>query len=136
MFFIGGDLQLFTNNNPETTIKGLKFKNKELALESIEKIELIFTTLQHQQRINTSSPTWLRPRYFLHSQEIIEKFYLQQKMYRVLGLLNRAKSVYNRTLKKNILQSIEVFLTWMTQYHRSIQKYKNHYYIRIQYPKR
>jgi hypothetical protein len=79
----GGNLQLFTDDNPETTLKGLGFKNKEKVIESISLIEYTFSKLRDKQVVNTCSPEFLRPRYYLDSKEIIEKFYLQQKMYGV-----------------------------------------------------
>ena len=119
----GGDLHLFTNDNPETTLKGLGFKNKEIAIQSIIKIESTFSILRDKQKINTCSPKNLRPRYFLDSEKIIDKFYLQQKMYRVLGLLNRAKIVSHRYPKNDILEAIEILQKWMDEYRIIIQKY-------------
>ncbi len=121
---LGGNLNLFTDDNPETTLKGLGFKNKEKAIESIETIEFIFSKLKVEQIVNTCSPEFLRPRYYLDSKEIIEKFYLQQKMYRVLGLLNRAKIVSNRYPKNDILEAIDVLERWMDVYKVKIGTYK------------
>ena len=121
---LGGDLHLFTNDNPETTLKGLGFKNKEKALESIALIEITFSKLRDEQILNTCSPLNLRPRYLLDSKEAIEKFYLQQKMYRVLGLLNRAKIIYNKYPKESLLEAISVLEEWMGEYRNAIQKYK------------
>lgn len=121
---LGGNLNLFTDDNPETTLKGLGFKNKEKAIESIETIEFIFSKLKVEQIVNTCSPEFLRPRYYLDSKEIIEKFYLQQKMYRVLGLLNRAKIVSNRYPKNDILEAIDVLERWMDEYKVKIGTYK------------
>jgi hypothetical protein len=116
---------LFTDDNPETTLKGLGFKTREKTIKSIKLIEDTFSNLKKNQQINTCSPLNLRPRYILDSQRAIEKFYLQQKMYRVLGLLNRAKTIYSRYPKDTLKESIQILKNWMNEYHKVIRKYKD-----------
>ncbi len=125
---LGGNNHLFSNDNPATTLRGLGFKNKDIALQSIQKIEEVFSRLRDKQKINTCSPKFLRPRYLLDSEAIIEKYYLHQKMYRVLALLNRANTVKYRYPKEGIIEAIEVFRQWMKEYHILIQKYAHVHY--------
>lgn len=135
MVNIGGDFHLFTDNHPETTLKNLGFKNRQKAVESILKIEKTFSYMRDIQKINTCSPENLRPRYFLDSKKIIEKFYLQQKMYRVLGLLNRAKILVLRYAKTDILEAIEILQKWLDEYKVKIQKYSGLVYKKCGDPK-
>ncbi len=128
----GGDKHLFSDDNPETTLKGLGFKNKQKAIDSIILIEKTFSDMRDKQRIHGCSPKKLRPRYYLDTKEAVEKFYLQQKMYRVLGLLNRAKMISYRYPKEDILEAIEVLQKWMDEYREIIKKYIGIHYIKCE----
>jgi plasmid stabilization system protein ParE len=114
-------LNLFTDDNPETTLHGLGFKNKETAVRSIKRIETHFNKLRDQQQIPGNSPHNLRPRTFLSDNKNRYRFYQRQKMTRVIGLLNRAKSLVKRTHRpqkiKEFNQAIEVLEGWMDCYH-------------------
>jgi hypothetical protein len=109
---------LFTNDNPETTIKNLSFKTTDDTIKSIRKIESIFNKLKNKQKINTYSPLNLRPRTYFENKESIEKFYLKQKMYRIIGLLNRAKIVYKNHPSIQLEKSINILQKWMDNYHK------------------
>jgi len=109
-------MKLFTDDHPETTLHGLQFQNKELALKSIQLIEAHFTKLMREQKINAPTPNNVRPHKVLTTKKDIEKYYETQKMWRVLALLNRAKVLYKKTKKKDLLESIKIFEEWMEQY--------------------
>jgi len=107
---------LFTNDNPETTIKGLSFKTKKDTIMSIHKIESIFNNLKKHQKINQYSPPNLKPITYFDTKKSIEKYYLKQKMYRILGLLNRAKVIYKRYPNNELKGSISILQSWMDDY--------------------
>lgn len=125
MNYLGGDLHLFTDDNPETTLKGLGFKTLDKTKNSIVLIEKTFSNLRDKQEIGGCSPNNLRPKVFLETSKHIDKFYLQQKMYRILGLLNRAKIIYKRYPSDELKKSIELLEEWMADYHISIKKYND-----------
>lgn len=111
---------LFTDDNPETTLKGLGFKTPEKTIESIEKIEEYFNNLEKNQPLNSYTPNNVRPKQYLQTKSEIHYYYCKQKMYRILGLLNRAKVVYKKTGSDKILASIHILMDWMDEY----KKYK------------
>ena len=107
---------LFTDDNPETTLRGLGFKTPQKTLESIERIEAYFDLLESNQIIGDWTPSNVRPHEFIQTLEQCQRYYKKQKMYRVLGLLNRAKVIYRRTGNPNIGASIEILEDWMNLY--------------------
>lgn len=114
-------MNLFTDDNPETTLHGLGFKNRMVALKSIDMIEEHFNQKFLEQKIPGMSPNNLRPQTYLADSHAALIFYQRQKMTRVIGLLNRAKSLVKRTRrpqkKKDFSQAIQVLLRWMDHYH-------------------
>lgn len=106
-------LNLFTDDNPETTIKGLGFKTPDITKKSIAKIEYLINQMKKKQKLGDYSPKNLRPRTLLDSKEKINKYFYTQKLYRILGLLNRAKVVYKRYPNKDLQQSIKLLLSWI-----------------------
>lgn len=107
---------LFTDDNPETTLGGLGFKTPQKTMESIQKIEEYFNHLEQEQSIGNWTPPNVRPREFIDSIAKRHQYYRKQKMYRVLGLLNRAKVIYARSGGDNILASIQILEEWMRLY--------------------
>lgn len=107
-------MNLFTDDNPKTTVKNLGFKNKEKAIESINIIENHFNLLQKKQKIPGYSPNNLLPKKYIKTKKECNNYYMIQKKYRVLGLLNRAKTIIkknnniNEKSVKNINEAIKI----------------------------
>ena len=114
--------RLYTDDNRDFTIYGLSYKDKQSALESIEKIDKVFNQISKAIEPGTCSPEFIRPRVYLFTQLEIEKFILIQKMYRILALNNRAKVLYKRTKKQSIAEAINIFNNWLKQYKNLILK--------------
>ena len=116
-------MNLYTDDNPETTIKGLGFKNELKAKETIQIVEYYFNKLEKKQKIPGYSPLNLRPKVYLSNQIENKKYYLKQKMYRVLGMSNRAKGMIHRVKNpEDILKAIKIFDKWLAQYKNKIKK--------------
>jgi hypothetical protein len=114
--------RLYTDDNMAFTIHGLSYKDKQSAIESIEKIDIVFNQIAKSIEPGTCSPEFIRPRVHLYTKLDIAKFILIQKMYRVLALNNRAKVLYRRTQKQSIGEAIEIFNNWLKQYKNLILK--------------
>lgn len=107
---------LFSNDNPKSTLHGLGFRTKEIAKESIQKIEEYFDNLKKKQKINEYSAEHLLPKVLLKNKKEIKEYYLKQKMYRILGLLNRAKVIYKIYPNNELKKSIQILNFWMKKY--------------------
>jgi len=66
-------MNLFSDDHPETTLKGLQFKNQETAIESIKRIDEYFNNLEKKQKIPGESPSNLRPQIFINSKQESKK---------------------------------------------------------------
>jgi hypothetical protein len=108
--------RLFTDNNPETTLKGLGFKNINKTKESIIKIEKYFNKLCKKQKLNHWTSYKTRPKEFITTNKQKIKYFQKQKMYRILGLLNRAKTIYLQYPNPELKQSILLLKKWMKNY--------------------
>jgi len=108
--------RLFTDNNPETTLKGLGFKNIQKTKESIIKIENYFNKLCKEQKLNSWTSYKTRPKEYITSNKQKIKYFQKQKMYRILGLLNRAKTIYLKYPNPELKKSILLFKEWMKKY--------------------
>ena len=114
--YININMNLYTNDNPITTLKGLGFKNKETALDTINKVESYFNNLLSKQKIPGFTPKNVLPKKKLDTNEDAIKYYQTQKLYRILGMMNRAKGMIHRVNKekqKNFEQAIKVFKKWI-----------------------
>ena len=112
-------MNLYTDDNPKTTLKGLGFKNKDKAIETIYKVEKYFDNLMREQGIPGYTPPNVLPKIYLMNKEESYKYYLKQKMYRILGMMNRAKGMLNKVSdekKQNFKEAISVFEIWMNKY--------------------
>ncbi len=110
-------MQLYTNNNPKTTIKGLGFKNKKTAIETIKIVEEVFNNMMMNQKIPGYSPKNTLPRKFLHNQKENKLYYKNQKIFRILGMNNRAKGMVNKVKNnKDIKDAIKIFNKWLSDY--------------------
>jgi hypothetical protein len=127
---------LFTDDNPETTVKGLKFKTLDDTKQSIQFIEFYFNQLRRNQKENESTPDNVLPKKILKTKNEIITYYEQQKMYRIIGLLNRAKSIYKKYPNDELEKSIKLLEEWMQKYKNKINnsnakpKQLNSYYIK------
>ena len=119
-------MNLYTDDNPHTTLKGLGYKDKLKALETIVKVEKYFNEMSKKQVVPGWSPNNVLPKVYLNSYDEVYKYYRKQKMYRILGMLNRARGMINRikdeTRKKNMKEAMEVFDKWMKKYKVESQK--------------
>ena len=112
-------MNLYTDDNPETTIKGLGFKNKEKALHTVETVEKYFESLKKSQKIPGLTPEKVRPQKLLQSKEDANKYYQTQKWYRIMGMLNRARGmIYRVNNKKDIMEAMIVFEDWIKYNYR------------------
>ena len=111
--------RLFTDNNPETTLKGLGFKNIKKTKESIKKIEEYFITMCKNQKLDKWTSYKTRPKEYIKTKEQKIKYYEKQKMYRILGLLNRAKILYEKYPNPELKESIRLLQKWMKKYKKN-----------------
>ena len=116
-------MNLYTDDNPKTTLRGLGFKNKKKAEQTILKVENYFDMMHKNQQIPGWTPDNVLPKKYLKSESESFQYYLKQKMYRILGMSNRAKGMLNKIkdIKKtqNFKDAINVFEKWMTEYHKT-----------------
>ena len=113
------DNRLFTDDHPETTLHHLGFSDPDKTNWSIQRIETYFDS-RFKHQIIPGEPFQLRPKKLLETKEDALQYFKNQKMTRVLGLLNRAKSIVKRTKDKdkynNIKQSIHILQHWVNQH--------------------
>ena len=110
-------MDLYTDNNKNTTLKGLGYKNKQTAIETIRKVEIYFNYLMSKQKIPGWTPNNVLPKKYLNNKNELERYYEIQKMYRILGMSNRAKGMVNRVKKnKGLKEAIAVFKIWLDKY--------------------
>ncbi len=107
---------LFTDDNPETTLHGLGFKTPEITNKSIDKIESYFKERYRQQKI-PGYPINLRPKTYLETKSDAKRYYQTQMMTRVLALLNRARSIYKKIVsgkkREEYKLSISILQQWV-----------------------
>jgi hypothetical protein len=107
---------LFTDDNPKTTLHGLSFKNVINTKKSIKNIDQYFNKIKNEQKINDYSPKNLLPKMFLQTIKEINSYYKKQKLYRILGLLNRAKVIYKRYPNNELYMSIKLLSKQLIKY--------------------
>lgn len=109
-------MNLYNDLNKNTTVKGLGFRNREVALDSIDIVEDYFDKLYKKQKIPGYSSSKTLPRKYIKTKKESKDYYDTQKMYRILGLHNRAKSmierIKNKESIKNIKEAIKVFKSY------------------------
>tara|TARA_B100000925_G_scaffold291256_1_gene278691 strand:+ start:80 stop:595 length:516 start_codon:yes stop_codon:yes gene_type:complete len=111
-------MNLYTDDNPETTLKGLGFKNALKALETIRIVEKYFDKLEKSQKIPGFTPKCVLPKTYINNKIESKKYYQKQKLYRILGMQNRAKGMVNRIKNnKNILLAIDIFQNWLDKHY-------------------
>ena len=115
-------MNLYTDDNPNTTLKGLGFKNKKVALNTIKLVENYFNKMLESQKIPGYTPDTVLPRFYISNHHEAKHYYEKQKMYRILGMMNRAKGMLLRvseTKRKNFNEAIQVFQSWMSKYKKT-----------------
>lgn len=116
---------LFTDDNPKTTLKGLGFKTPEISKQSIKLVEEYFNSRLKKQKI-PGTPKNLLPTQRLNDREESIRYFANQKMTRILGLANRAKSVIKNTNNKikqeNLQASIDILENWIDKHRRGPSK--------------
>ena len=111
-------MNLYTDDNPETTLKGLGFKNALKALETIRIVEKYFDKLEKSQNIPGFTPKCVLPKTYINTKLESKKYYQKQKLFRILGMQNRAKGMVKRIKNnKNILLAIDIFQNWLDKYY-------------------
>lgn len=117
-------MNLYTDDNPNTTIKGLGFKNKQKALETIQIVENYFNKINKMQDLPGFTPDNLLPKIYLTNIQQKNNYYKKQKMYRILAMNNRAKgmlpNINNKNKIKDFMKAIKCFDKWLKNY----KKYK------------
>lgn len=110
-------MSLYTDDNPITTLKGLGYSNREKALETIQIVEDYFDSMMNRQKIPDYTPANVLPRKYLKTVDEKERYYAKQKMYRILGMRNRAIGRLNKVKKdKDIKEAIIIFDEWLKLY--------------------
>ena len=107
-------MKLYTDDNPITTLKGLGFKDKNKALETINIVEKYFNQMNKKQKIPGYTPNNVLPRKYISNKKESNKYYLLQKKYRILGMRNRGVGMLKKvSSNKNILDAIKIFNNWL-----------------------
>ena len=107
-------MKLYTDDNPITTLKGLGFKDKNKALETINIVEKYFNQMNKNQKIPGYTPNNVLPRKYISNKKESNKYYLLQKKYRILGMRNRGVGMLKKvSSNKNILDAIKIFNNWL-----------------------
>ena len=115
-------MNLYTDDNPITTLQGLGFKDKKKAIHTIKTVEKYFNELKKKQKIPGYTPKNVLPKIKITNKKQCVDYYNKQKMYRVLGMLNRAKGMIKRVQNAdNIKEAILVFEKWMDNYKQQME---------------
>ena len=110
-------MHLYTDDHPHTTVRGLGYKNAQVARQTIHKVEQHFDAKQRWQHVPGWTPRTCRPRRYLHTKKSCARYYRTQKKYRILGMCNRARGSLRRTRDPHALRgAIRVFEQWLAQY--------------------
>lgn len=110
-------MNLYTDDNPHTTIKGLGFKDKETALNTILIVEQHFDKVRKTQKIPGYSPNNLLPIKYIKNKNEADKYYKLQKFYRIMGMRNRAKGMLKKSKNTlNLIAAIKIFDKWLQDY--------------------
>lgn len=110
-------MDLYTDNNKNTTLKGLGYKDKQTAIRTIRKVEIYFNYMMSKQKVPGWTPSNVLPKKYIRNNSENKKYYSIQKMYRILGMSNRAKGMVNRIkVKKGLQEAIAVFKVWLDNY--------------------
>ena len=110
-------MNLYTDDNPQTTLSGLGFKNKNKAIETIQKVEKYFDIMKKNQVIPGYTPDSVLPKKFITTKKQSNEYYNKQKLYRILGMSNRAKGMIHRVKQsENLIDAILIFDKWLQNY--------------------
>ena len=110
-------MNLYTDDNAQTTLSGLGFKNNKKAIETIQKVEKYFDMMNKNQVIPGYTPDSVLPKEIIFNTKQSNQYYNRQKMYRILGMSNRAKGMIHRVkTPQNLIDAILVFEKWLQNY--------------------
>ena len=88
-------------------------------------VENYFESMKKIQKIPAMTPYNVLPKKLIKNKLECEIYYERQKMFRILGMSNRAKGMLHRTKNKNdFLEAIKIFKKWMDQYKLNMKKLK------------
>lgn len=106
--------ELFNDINPETTVTGLGFKNQDVAIKSIIKVENYFDNLQDLQKIPGLTPSNVKPKKLITNRDMCKKYYQNQKMTRILSLYNRGKVMIKRIKDpREMKKAVKILYNWI-----------------------
>jgi len=107
-------MNLYTDDNPHTTIKGLGFKNAEKAISTISIVENHFDQALKRQKIPGYTPDNLLPKKYINNKKDAILYYKRQKYFRIIGMRNRAKGMIKKTKKpEDLINAILIFDEWI-----------------------
>ena len=66
-------MNLYTDDNPETTLKGLGFKSKTIAMATVKKVENYFDAMKSKQSVPGPTPSNVRPQEFISNETAFNK---------------------------------------------------------------
>lgn len=113
-------MNLYNDLNKQTTVHGLGFKDKAIAVESIKKVENYFEKLYKKQKIPGYTSKVTLPKRYLNTKQESKKYYRTQMMYRILGLRNRAQSMIERIKNKDSIKNIKEAIIVFNKFLRNI----------------
>ena len=96
-------MSLYDDANPSTTLNDLGFRDKKTAIDSVKKNQKLYK----KQKIPAYSSNKTLPKKYIKNKEDSYKYYRSQTVYRILGLLNRAKSMITRIKNKESIKNIK-----------------------------
>lgn len=113
-------MSLYNDQNKNTTVKGLRFKDKSAAKNTIKIVDSHFKKLKEKQKIPGHTPDNLLPRRYLSNRNELRDYYNTQAMYRILAMRNRAYSMLDRTENEdsidNLSDAVDIFDDWLDKY--------------------
>ena len=114
------NLELYTDQNPETTLQGLRYRTRADAQRTIRRVDQYFDRMLSDQPIPGPTGTQTRPSTYLHSHSEARRYYQTQKYYRIMGMRNRAVGMVARARHpEQMTQAIRVFDRWIAKYQKT-----------------
>uniref|UniRef100_A0A6C0LLW1 Uncharacterized protein n=1 Tax=viral metagenome TaxID=1070528 RepID=A0A6C0LLW1_9ZZZZ len=113
-------MELYSDKNKKTTVKGLKFKDEQAAKDTIKIVDTYFKDLKECQKVPGYTPKTLLPEKYIENNKDLKKYYSTQAMWRILAMRNRASSMLDRTNNEdsieNLKDAVYIFDKWLSKY--------------------
>ena len=107
---------LYNDVHPSSTLTGLGFRDKKIALFTIKKVENYFDDRLRKQKVPGYSFRKLKPKTFLGTQKKANRYYKNQKMTRILAMRNRAKVMSKRCKRSRAFAGVtRLFTNWINR---------------------